>query len=242
MWMGRSVRGRAIRAYVRSGPVRRSVLVLAGMHGDEPKSVFVARRLKEWLAADAQAGRAARWIIVPTVNPDGLRRHTRRNARGVDINRNFPTRNWEIGSRRSRMYGGPRPGSEPETRAIIRAVAKFRPWRIVTIHSIGKHRFCNNYDGPGRAVAHAMSRCNGYPVTASIGYPTPGSFGAWSGQERGIPTITLELPSQVSAKRCWDDNREAILAAADDPLTRPRGRAIGAVGAGNPPGRGGHRR
>ena len=28
--------------------------------------------------------------LVPVYNPDGLARHTRRNAHGVDLNRNYP--------------------------------------------------------------------------------------------------------------------------------------------------------
>ena len=35
-----------------------------------------------------------------------------------------------------------------------------------------------------------------YPVEASIGYPTPGSFGTYCGVERNIPTITLEMDEE----------------------------------------------
>jgi protein MpaA len=186
-------------------------LILGGFHGDEPKGVFVARRLIDLLQAEAGADTRGCWIIVPVVNPDGYERRRRRNANGVDLNRNFPTRNWTPTSRRSRMYGGERPVSEPETRAVIKVVNRHRPSRIVTVHSIDGHRHCNNYDGPGRAVARGMGRLNGYPVRTSIGYSTPGSFGTWAGVERAIPTITLELPSHHSPRRCWEENRGALL-------------------------------
>lgn len=210
--LGRSVEGRAIDAWVNAGRAERTVLVLGGMHGDEPKSVKLAQRFVEFLNAGAGGVDGTRWVIVPVVNPDGYERRKRRNALKVDINRNFSTLNWSPGSKRSRMYGGPKPASEPETQAVIRAVERYRPRRIITIHSIGLGRFCNNYDGPGRALAMAMKKHNRYPVTASIGYPTPGSFGSWAGRERRIPVVTLELPSLGSAKRCWEDNREALLA------------------------------
>ena len=93
-------------------------------------------------------------------------------------------------------------------------VNRYHPSRIVTIHSIGNDRYCNNYNGPGRALALAMRSHNRYPVTASIGYPTPGSFGTWAGYEHSIPTITLELPYRSSPKRCWEENREALLVVA----------------------------
>ena len=215
---GRSVQGRPIRLYrAPAGPqkaVRRfDALVLGGIHGDEPKSVYVLERLLAELAsADALAGlpAAAAWGVVPLVNPDGYERRRRRNARGVDLNRNFPTRDWSPGRPHRRYYGGPRPLSEPESRAIARLIARYRPARVLSVHSISDHQYCNNYDGPAGAWARRLGRCNGYPVTPSIGYPTPGSFGTWLGIEERVPVITLELPSHHSRERCYRDNRRAL--------------------------------
>lgn len=149
-------------------------------------------------------------VILPVVNPDGLARRTRRNARGVDLNRNFPTKDWAPGNARRRNYGGPKPLSEPESRALHRLILRLRPQWIIAVHTINRGRYCNNYDGPGEGLARAFAACNGYPVTASIGYPTPGSFGTWAGRERGIPVLTLELPSHHSRQRCWSDNEAAL--------------------------------
>ncbi len=209
--VARSIEDRPIKAYFRPGPGGRTTIVFAAFHGDEPKTVYVARRLIELLSSDATVGGNRGWVVVPVVNPDGFVRRKRRNANGIDLNRNFPTQNWTVGVRRSRMFGGTEAASEPETRGVIRLIEEVHPTRVVTIHSIGAHRFCNNYDGPARAWAESMSRLNGYPASASIGYPTPGSFGTWAGVERQIPTITLELPSHHSSKRCWLDNCDALL-------------------------------
>ncbi|MCH7807887.1 MAG: DUF2817 domain-containing protein [Planctomycetes bacterium] len=209
--VGTSVEGRAIEAFIRRRRGGSTVLILGGVHGDEPKSVEIARRLSALLESDMRVGGDVRWVVIPAVNPDGYVKRKRRNAGGVDLNRNFPTENWIRNSPRSRMFGGDRPGSEPETRAIVRVVHRYQPMCIVTIHSISGRRHCNNYDGPARAIALRMKRLNRYPVRASIGYPTPGSFGTWAGIEQEIPTITLELPTHHSAKRCWQDNRDALL-------------------------------
>lgn len=209
--LGESVERREIQAYVRPGPDGRTTVVLGGFHGDEPKSVSLARSLIDRLRDDPSIGIDTQWIIVPIVNPDGFERRRRRNANLVDLNRNFPTQNWTQGSKRSRMYGGPEPASEPETNIVITLVERYAPERIVTIHSISGGRECNNFDGPGEEIARAMSEHNSYPVAGSIGYPTPGSFGTWAGVERGIATITLELPAAHSTARCWADNRAALV-------------------------------
>ncbi len=214
--LGTSVQGRLIEAHVLGRPTEKVIIVFGGFHGDEPKGVIVARRLVELLESEPAVRRVMRWVVVSVVNPDGYSGRKRRNANQVDINRNFPTRNWTKASRHSRMFGGDKPASEPETRAVMTAVKRYRPARIITIHSINGGRECNNFDGPGKAVAAAMGRFNGYPITASMGYPTPGSFGTWAGVERNIPTITLELPSHKSPKQCWEDNRRALLACASD--------------------------
>lgn len=208
---GKSVGRRPIFAYTFVSGQRDSILVFGGFHGDEPKSVTIAHKLGVALAGDDAAREGCDWIIVPMVNPDGYEIRSRRNARKVDINRNFPASNWELGNPRSRMFGGPKPASEPETRCVIDVIERFAPSLIITIHSISGGRFCNNFDGPAKRHAERMSRHNKYPVTSSIGYPTPGSFGTWAGIERGIPTVTLELPTEHSLKRCWEDNRLALL-------------------------------
>lgn len=210
--LGMSRMGRPLTC-VRLGDGADRTLVLGGFHGDEPHSTAVVRRLKDHLIAYPQPldGRAV--VLLAAVNPDGLARRQRKNAAGVDLNRNFPAGNWRPSHHRGRYYGGPDPASEPETAALMALVESFMPDRIVTVHAIGGGRECNNYDGPGRELAAAMSRHNAYPVRCTIGYPTPGSFGCWAGGDRRIPTVTLELPARTPAGRCWQQNRSALLAA-----------------------------
>ena len=188
-----------------------SALIMGGIHGDEPNSAELAERLIRYLR-DNPSAYAGRTIgILPAANPDGLAFHRRTNANSVDLNRNFPARNWHA-ARHTRTSHGDRPVSEPETRAILEAMDRINPDCIVSIHAISRGRQCNNYDGPAHAIAAMMSRLNGYPVVPSLGYATPGSFGSWAGVDRGIPTITLELPKGESGARGWEVNRDALLA------------------------------
>jgi len=208
--LGRSVNGTGIFMHV-FGDAAAPTFIFAGIHGDEPTPASVAHELCELLKSNPRLWDNRSVAVICQANPDGLSLRTRGNSRGVDLNRNFPASNWCL-SDRGRYHGGPRPQSEPETCAIVRAVDMLKPGRIVSIHSISRGKHCNNYDGPAEHFAREMAAHNRYPAKASIGYPTPGSFGTWAGKERAIPTITLELPADLSAEQCWTENRQALLA------------------------------
>ena len=137
-------------------------------------------------------------LFIPCLNPDGMQLGQRTNANGVDLNRNFPTKNWgkNLGDNatcddeKSAYYGGISAGSEIETQFLIDTIEEFKPQTILTLHAPYK---VVNYDGPAKELAEKISAIINYPVEASIGYPTPGSFGTYAGVERQISTITLEL-------------------------------------------------
>lgn len=221
MRLGESIEGRPIDLHV-FGETPRPVLVIGGIHGDESSSAFVAERLVEHLRDhpdlwDGAAPHARSVAVIPVAHPDGCRWGIRSNARGVDVNRNFPATNWRRRAHRLNNNGA-RPLSEPESRAIAGVIETLQPRLIVSIHSIDRGRHCNNFDGPARGVAELMSRHNGYPVQPSMGYPTPGSLGSWAGIDRQIPIVTLELPRDRSGEEAWAENRGALLAAiAFDP-------------------------
>jgi len=208
--LGRSVRGVPLVLEVfGDGPER--ILVFGGIHGDEASSAEVARRLADWLRIEWRLFEGRTVGVLAEANPDGLALGRRTNANGVDLNRNFPARNWRAGSG-GRVRHGVRAASEPETRAIMGAVELIRPDRVMSIHTARVGGCCNNYDGPAAQLAQRMAAHNRYPVRASMGYPTPGSFGSWAGTDRRIPTITLELPGGKSGWAAWRENQAALVA------------------------------
>jgi protein MpaA len=181
---GTSVDGMPLTVYLPEGGSS-ELVVLAAIHGDEPETtVAVSEALRCLPAGDLRAA------VILCGNPDGMVRGTRGNARGVDLNRNFPTSNWRPepvfyksranDARDIALSPGPEPASEPETRALIALLERLKPRAVVSLHSGASHL--------GRQLA---DRC-ALPFLTEIGYPTPGSMGTWA-SERGLNLVTLEL-------------------------------------------------
>lgn len=212
---GASVNGQPlmIRDYLpksrRAPPLR--VLLIGGIHGDEFSSVSVVFQWMQRL--EGERFQPFHWRVIPCANPDGLLAQpaTRVNARGVDLNRNFPTadwkaealRYWEQKTRRDpRRYPGPKALSEPETRWLLQQIEQFRPDAIVSVHA---PYGVLDYDGPDEPPARF-----GYLRLHQLG-TYPGSLGNFAGVNLGLPVITLELPhagimpTAQQSQRVWGD-------------------------------------
>ena len=186
--IGQSVEGRPIHAR-RFGPdAPAALLVVAGVHGDEPSTVEAAADLAGSVARGEIA--CVPFWLVAALNPDGLFRGQKNSARDVDLNRNFPASNFTP-DHAPGYSPGPSPLSEPETAALAALLAREAITRIVAVHAPFA---CVNYDGPAEHWAQAVSAACGWPVRADIGYPTPGSLGSWWGRDQNLPILTLELP------------------------------------------------
>lgn len=163
-----------------------TVLVIGCFHGDEPQGEYLINNYVKNFSN-------TKVLFLPRLNKE----KTRVNQNGVDLNRNYPTQNWELTSK-NEYYGGPSPASEEETRFIIDLVERYNPKVILTLHAPYK---IVNYDGPKNKnnldIIEKISQIMKYPIEESIGYPTPGSFGTWAGIERQILTITLELDENI---------------------------------------------
>ena len=186
-----------------------NILIIGVVHGDEPQGEYLIKSyLEKSLSSKTMISKRERNAVplfIPCLNPDGMHLKTRTNANGVDLNRNFPTKNWADGikegfTKGSPYYGGKAPASEIETQFLIDTIVQYSPKLVLTLHTPYK---IVNYDGESelvKEVAAKISEIIKYPVQKDIGYPTPGSFGTWAGVERNIATITLELDDEVDVE------------------------------------------
>lgn len=170
------------------------ILLIGGIHGDEYSSVSM---IFKWMnKLNNYHSGLFHWKVVPLLNPDGLlqRKSQRMNASGVDLNRNFPTRNWQEEAQQywvartgknPRRYPGSAPLSEPETRWLHKLIEEFKPDAIVSVHA---PYGVLDFDGPRLAPKKL-----GHLYLNLLG-AYPGSLGNYAGVENDIPVITIELP------------------------------------------------
>lgn len=174
------------------------ILIIGVFHGEEPQGKYLIETYLKSISTSpptskSKISRKGDMLFIPCLNPDGLQYGKRTNSNGVDLNRNYPTKNWEH-TEKNEFYGGKSPASEIETKFVMDIIEEYQPKLILTLHAPFK---IVNYDGPAEKIAGEISKIIGYPLQASIGYPTPGSFGTYCGVERNIPTITLELDENI---------------------------------------------
>jgi N-acetylmuramoyl-L-alanine amidase-like protein/zinc carboxypeptidase len=202
--LGRSVRGRAIRV-VRIGPADapRTVLVVGSIHGNETAGEAVTRRLRGVRPPHG----VALWLI-DDLNPDGSAAHTRQNAHRVDLNRNFPYR-WHPGGP-GLHYPGPRPLSEPESRAVAKLVKRIRP-----LASVWYHQALALVTGQGGdpRLQRLYAQRSGLPRRRLANYR--GTAISWENhRDPGSTAFVVELPPGRLSRAATDRHARAVLAVA----------------------------
>lgn len=189
---GTSVEGIPLSVYL-PGDGAAEIVVLASIHGDEAETtVVVSEALRCIPRGELRAA------VILCGNPDGMLRGTRGNARGVDLNRNFPASNWSADAvfyktrrddpRDIALSPGTHAASEPETVALLALIDRLKPRAVVTLHAA---LACID-DAGASHLGRALAARTGLPLLPAIGYPTPGSMGTWAG-ERGMDLVTYEL-------------------------------------------------
>jgi protein MpaA len=199
--IGHSVEGREITA-TRVGeagaPV--NVLVVGDVHGNEPAGEAIVAKLRS-----VRLDGVAFWLV-RTANPDGRSRGTRQNARGVDLNRNFPYR-WARAPRGT-YYSGRKAASEPETRALMRLVRRVKPQLGIYYHQqIGITVRARGVDA---SLQREYARRTGLPLRSLPNYH--GTAISW--QNREVPNGTAFVVELHAGRAPVQRHVDAVLALA----------------------------
>lgn len=198
----RSVNGDPIFHYDRPGIAKdgktpMKILVFSLIHGDETHAGTVGRF---WMERLDSIDPINTWRVVPVLNPDGVGLKTRTNANKVDLNRNFPTRDWQEKAveawektthRNVRRFPGKEAASEPETKCAVKQIAEFQPDFVVSIHTPLR---VLDFDGPKISPPPKFDLL----PWKSLGH-FPGSLGRYLWHERSTPLLTMELAEKPPA-------------------------------------------
>lgn len=199
--IGTSVGGRPIRAWRLGEPGKRRIVLISTMHGNEPHTRQILTSLRD--------GRPIRGIdlwVVPTYNPDGLVRHSRRNARGVDLNRNYP-HDWV--DLDGNYESGPRPASEPETRSMMRFLQRIDPVRVISFH---QPLDGVDVDTKDARFARRLARALRLPRTRlDCGGLCHGTMTGWFNARFAGAALTVEYPARPSRARLVDQAPRQLL-------------------------------
>jgi protein MpaA len=204
--IGRSVKGRLIRGWQVGDPgSRRRVLVVGCVHGNEPAGDVITHRLRS-----AQPPPGTSLLIVDAFNPDGCAAGTRQNARGVDLNRNAPWHWQPLDRPGGTFYSGSRPLSEPESRAIVRFVRRYRPSISIWYH---QHARLVDASGGDPRIERAYAHLVGLPFR-HLGV-LPGTITGWQNATFSSDTaFVVELPAGRLSSRSADRHVAAVLSLA----------------------------
>jgi hypothetical protein len=192
----KSVQGHPIYHFDKKGDHKsqQKILVISLIHGDEAPAGSVGRFWMERLESIIPRNT---WRVIPLLNPDGLAQKTRVNFNKIDLNRNFPTKDWEKDAvnywknqskSNPRRFPGDRGGSEPETQCALKHIDDFKPDFIVSIHTPLK---VLDYDGPKVSPPKYE-----YLPWKNLGH-FPGSLGRYMWFERKVPVLTMELKEDL---------------------------------------------
>ena len=206
-----SVEGRPIYHYEKlSGVVgAKKILVYSLIHGDEIPAGAVGRY---WMERLEGIDPRNSWRVIPVLNPDGVKYKTRTNANKIDVNRNFPTKDWETAAIENwkkttggnlRRFPGNVGGSEPETKCAIHHIEDFKPDFIVSVHTPLK---VLDFDGP---------RLSSFPKYDYLPWKSlgnyPGSLGRYMWMERNTPVLTMELKESLPSNFGLFDRLQDII-------------------------------
>ena len=203
----------------------KKILFVAGIHGNEIGTVKLAHQIINYFNYFNEFNGIL--FVIPCLNPDGYDlalknpdyehrgRIGRFNANDVDLNRNFPTKNfqsnseWGFGRNYSdekiKIFCGEFGGSEKETQALINFIKSENIENLIMLHNVGKDVVYNQSDETAKNWAEIYHKITKFKIRTNLNYS--GGVAEWA-RENNIHYLTVEGSSRWGSD--WKRQRQAI--------------------------------
>jgi len=205
--IGLSVASRPIEVYT-FGEGEREYLIVAGIHGGyERNTIGLANELIRYVDAHPEViPKDVTLYIIRNMNPDGEARAEgvdgRVNNNNVDLNRNFPTKNWVADWDRDGCWiyrpttGGAYAGSEPETRTVMGFIGTHKIQAMISYHSAALGVFPGGvpWEADSIRLAKVLAKATGYPYPPlDTGCVYTGTLADWAVENGVGAAVDMEL-------------------------------------------------
>jgi len=184
-------------------------LVISGLDGQDLIAVRWNDQLAEVLSRKNDLFPANEVQLFRAGNPDGLVKIASANSRGVLINRNFPSRRYQLLPDKT---SGPGPVSEAETKVILDILYTFRPRRVIHLMSTSGPStvFYNRAAKDIAAELRKDHRLETQPLDVEL---VPGSLEDFSDGTLDAAVLTLQLTGGSDWQQNWNKHLPAVLTA-----------------------------
>ncbi len=179
------------------------IFIQGAIHAREYITADILIKEVEYLKSKLPYGRV---VIAPLINVDGVKivktiPNYKANAKGVDLNVNFPAK-WGTGAsnklqRSCSDYIGSAPACAKEVQALTSFTQFLMPDATISFHSKGREIYYDfndeNLKEKHRPYAEQISALTGYKI--KTGLKSAGGYKDWVLQEYGILSFTIEVGS-----------------------------------------------
>jgi protein MpaA len=196
--VGRSTTGKALEIMGKESALDQAkILVMSGLHGDELEGVALTTMMVSHLfEKDSELLRQT--IFLPIANPDGFVFHQRWNFNKVDLNRNWPTKDWSAKVTNPRYPPGPSAASEVETKHLLAFLEKSSIQFVIDLHSYKDSVLLPLFHTINESLTENLKTLStelSVPIEYeqdNLGYSISGGFHTWCFENK-IQNLTVEV-------------------------------------------------
>ena len=206
--VGKTTEGRPMHS-MHLGDTGTRTLVIAGLNGDDRTGVRWLELLSEELRRRPELLTNNEVVFFRAGNPDGLTRNVRNNARGVPLNRNFPSRRYRP---TPDMPGFAVPAGEVETRVMLDTLYSFRPRRVIHLSAIsGRSQVL--YNRAAKKIASEFERSTKLSTQLFDSEQFPGSLEDFADGTLEAAVLSMRLSAENDWQKAWTKIQLQVLSA-----------------------------